>query len=235
MFTRLVALAQCPSVVSRLEGSSPAWSSPSPPSASPLRSSLSRCTTSPCQRLFPATTLASTSRTCPSRTSSVATSPPTPRTSPPLESPTSPPRRSCSTTPGRCPMATLQCLTATLPTLLASSLRSWRRLTGVPASPPRTPPSSSSLATLPLSSCSPASPCASSPSPSSLPLDVRRQGHEADRRRRCDQGHHPQGSPGQDHQGCREGQQEEVNRWRQVRSSFLWLFRCPRQGPLVLP
>merc|ERR1711981_1361362 len=72
---------------------------------------------------------------------------------------------------GRCPMATLQCLTATLPTLLASSLRSWRRLTGVPASPLRTPPSSSSLATLPLSSCSPASPCASSPSPSSLPLE----------------------------------------------------------------
>merc|ERR1719237_361917 len=43
--------------------------------------------------------------------------------------------------------------------------------TGVPASPLRMPPSSSSLVTLPLSSCSPASPCASSPSPSSLPLE----------------------------------------------------------------
>merc|ERR1719228_197458 len=46
MFTRLVALAQCPLVVLRLE-----WSSPS------------RCTTSPCPRPSPATTLASTSRT----------------------------------------------------------------------------------------------------------------------------------------------------------------------------
>merc|ERR1712203_969648 len=143
MFTRLVALAQCPSVVSRLEGSSPAWSSPSPPSASPLRSSLSRCTTSPCQRLFPATTLASTSRTCPSRTSSVATSPPTPRTSPPLVSLTSPPRSSCSTTPDRSPTATLLCSIATPRTLPASLPRSWRRLTDVLESPPRMLPSSS--------------------------------------------------------------------------------------------
>merc|ERR1712083_1296355 len=138
-------------------------------------------------------------------------------------------------TPDRCPTATLQFLIATLLTSPASSPRSWRRLTGVPASPPRTPPSSSSLVTLPSRSCCPASPCASSPSPSSLPLEGSLSGTWADRRRRCDQGHHPQGSAGQDHQGCREGQQEEVNRWRQVRSSFLWLFRCPRQGPLVLP
>merc|ERR1711928_176238 len=61
--------------------------------------------------------------------------------------------------------------TAQPPTLPASSPRSWRRWTGVPASPPRTPPSSSSLATPPSSSCSPASPCALSPSLSSLPLE----------------------------------------------------------------
>merc|ERR1712172_373848 len=73
--------------------------------------------------------------------------------------------------PGRCPTATLQCSTATPPTLPASSQRSLRRWTGVPASPPRTPPSSSSPATPPSSSCSPASPCVSSPSLSSLPLE----------------------------------------------------------------
>merc|ERR1712032_1515509 len=73
--------------------------------------------------------------------------------------------------PDRCPTATLQCLTATPPTLPASLPRSWRRSTGVPASPSRTPPSSSSLATPPLSSCSPASPCVLSPSLSSLPLE----------------------------------------------------------------
>merc|ERR1712110_773824 len=39
----------------------------------------------------------------------------------------------------------LDCTPLTSP---ASSLRSWRRLTGVPASPPRTPPSSSNLVTL---------------------------------------------------------------------------------------
>merc|ERR1712177_166549 len=106
--------------------------------------------------------------------------------------------------------ATPQCSTATPLTLLASSPRSWRRLTGVLASPPRTPPSSSSPETLPSSSCSPASPCASSPSPSSLPWKVRRQRHEADRCCRCHQGHHPQGGCWKGYQGRREGQQEEV-------------------------
>merc|ERR1712107_688037 len=114
---------------------------------------------------------------------------------------TSPPRSSCRTTPDRCPTATPQCLTATPLTLLASSPRSWRRLTGVLASPPRTPPSSSSPETPPSSSCSPASPCASSPSPSSLPLEGCRQGHEADRCCRCHQGHHPQGSCWKGYQG----------------------------------
>merc|ERR1712211_229396 len=104
------------------------------------------------------------------------------------------------TTPDRCPTATPQCSTVTPLTLLASSPRSLRRLIGVLASPPRMPPSSSSPETLPSSSCSPASPCASSPSPSSLPLEGSRQGHEADRCRRCHQGHHPQG-------GCWKGSQ----------------------------
>merc|ERR1719275_532132 len=55
-------------------------------------------------------------------------------------------------TPDRCPTATLLCLIATPRTLLASSPRSWRRLTGVPESPLRTLPSSSSLVTPPSSS-----------------------------------------------------------------------------------
>merc|ERR1712107_571079 len=67
MSTKLEALEQCPWVVWRLVRSSPAWLSPSPLSTSPLRSSPSRCTMSPCPRPSPATTLASTSRTCRSR------------------------------------------------------------------------------------------------------------------------------------------------------------------------
>merc|ERR1711971_365491 len=59
------------------------------------RSSQSRCTTNLCPRRYPATTLASTSRTSPSRTSREDTSPLTPRTSPPAEPRTSP--------PGHCP------------------------------------------------------------------------------------------------------------------------------------
>merc|ERR1712107_318072 len=95
------------------------------------------------------------------------------RTSQPLVSPTSPPRSSCSTTPDRFPTATLLCLIATQRTL---------------------PASSSSLVTPPSSSCSPASLCVSSPSPSSLPLEGLPSGTWADRRRRCYQGHYPQGS-----------------------------------------
>merc|ERR1712080_647781 len=166
-------------------------------------------------------------------TSRGATSPPTPRTSPPPVSPTSLPRSSSSTTPDRFPTATLQCLIATPPTLLASSPRSWRRWTGVPASPPRTPLSSSSLVTPPSSSCPQQAHVRRALRRVPSPWKVRRQGHEADRRRRCDQGHHPQGGCREDHQGRRQGQQEEVNRWRQVRGSFLWLGRG--QGPLVLP
>merc|ERR1712233_29579 len=98
-------------------------------------------------------------------TSRGATSPLTPRTSPPPVLPTSLPRSLSSTTPDRFPTATLQCLIATPPTLPASSQRSWRRWTGVPASPPRTRPSSSSLVTPPSSSCSPSRP----PPPRRLP------------------------------------------------------------------
>merc|ERR1719322_30191 len=218
MSTKLEALAQCPLVVWRLEGSSPAWLSPSPLSTSPLRSSPSRCTTSLCLRLSLATTLASTSRTCLSRTSREATSPPTPRTSPPLAFPTSPPRSSCLTTPARCPTATLQCSTATPPTLPASSPRSLRRLTGVLASLLRTRPSSSSPETLPSEAAPQQAHVRGALRRLPSPWKVRRQGHEADCCCRCYQGHHPQGGRRQGHQGRREGQQEEVNRWRQLRS-----------------
>merc|ERR1712187_997481 len=114
------------------------------------------------------------------------------------------------TTPDRCPTATPQCLTATPLTLLASSPRSWRRLTGVLASPPRTPPSSSSPGTPPSSSCSPASHVRRALRRVPSPWKVRRQGHEADRCCRCHQGHHPQGGCWKGYQGRREGQQEEV-------------------------
>merc|ERR1712038_585452 len=58
--------------------------------------------------------------------------------------------------------------TATPRTSLASSPRSRRRLTAVPASPPRTTLSSSSPVTPPSCCSPPASPCASSPSPTTL-------------------------------------------------------------------
>ena len=71
---------------------SPAWWLSSLPRPWPLRSSLSRCTTSPCLRPSQETMWASTSRTSPSRSWSVALWPPTPRTTPPRSAPTSAPR-----------------------------------------------------------------------------------------------------------------------------------------------
>merc|ERR1712142_202632 len=94
-FTRLEALEQCPWAVLRLVSSSPAWSLHLPLACSQLRSSPSRCTTSLCPRQCPETTLASTSRTSPSRISSEETSPPTLRISLPVVSLTSPPRSLC--------------------------------------------------------------------------------------------------------------------------------------------
>merc|ERR1712003_54439 len=75
------------------------------------------------------------------------------------------------TTLVRCLTATALCSTATPPTLPAGSPRSRRRLIVVPASLLRTTPSSSSLEMLPSSSWCPLSPCAPSPSASSLPLE----------------------------------------------------------------
>merc|ERR1711892_457473 len=120
--------------------------------SSPLKSSLLRCITSLFQRLFPVTMLVSTSRTSPSRTSSVVTSHPTQRTSPPV---------------------------VWLTSLLispASSQRSRRRLIVVQVSLLRIIPSSSSLEML-LSWClCLPSPCVLSPSASSLLYKVCRQG-----------------------------------------------------------
>merc|ERR1712080_752928 len=86
----------------------------------------------PSPRLFPETTSASTLRT-----------------NLQLESLISPPKSSFSTILDRCLTDTLPSSIATLPTLRASSPRSWRRLTDVPVNPQRTLPSSSSLETLP--------------------------------------------------------------------------------------
>jgi len=92
---KMEALEQCPWAVLRLVSSSPAWSLLLPLACSQLRSSPSRCTTSLCPRQCPETTLASMSRTFPSRISSEEMSPPTLRTSLPVVSLTSPPRSLC--------------------------------------------------------------------------------------------------------------------------------------------
>merc|ERR1712029_784857 len=137
---------------------------PSPPTCLPLRSSLWRCTTSLSQRLSPETTLASTSRTSLSRTSREDMSPPTPRTSQHLESLTSLLRSSFLTTLVRLAMDTALSLIVTQLTLLASLLRSRRRLIVVLVSQLKTTPSLSSLVMPLLFSSPPASQCVSKPS-----------------------------------------------------------------------
>merc|ERR1711862_801677 len=76
-----------------------------------------------------------------------------------------------STTLARFPTDTALSLIATQRTLLASLLRSRRRLTVVLESLPKTTPSLSNLVTLLLSFSTPASPCVWSPSLSSHPLE----------------------------------------------------------------
>merc|ERR1711988_1712408 len=88
--TRSVVLELCQSVESRPVSSRPVWSSNSLHPTSPLRSSPSKCTTPRSQRVYQATTSASTSRTSPSRTSDEVTCAPTART-------TQPPRARAST------------------------------------------------------------------------------------------------------------------------------------------
>merc|ERR1712096_272256 len=171
MFTKLEALEQSQWAEWRPVSSSPVWLSPSPPTCSPLRSSPSRCTTSLCPRLPQETTLDSTSGTSQSRTSREDMSPLTPRTSQHPVSRTSQPRSSSWTTPDRFPTDTVQSWIVTLPILLASLLRSRRKLTVVLESLPKTIPSSSSLVMLPSSSWSLASQCVSSLSQSSSLLE----------------------------------------------------------------
>merc|ERR1711915_276866 len=99
------------------------------------------------------------------------TSPPTPKTSQHLESLTSPLRLSFSTTLARSATDTALSLIVIQLTLLASLLRSRRRLIVVLVSLPRTTLSLSSLV-MPLSSSSPqASPCALKPSLTILHLE----------------------------------------------------------------
>merc|ERR1719221_1615392 len=112
-----------------------------------------------------------TLRTCLSRTSREDTSPLIPRTSQHPEFLTSLPRSLFLIILARSPTDTALSLIATPRTLLASSLRSRRRLTVVLASLPKTTPSSSSLVTPLLSLLPPASPCVWSPSQSSHPLE----------------------------------------------------------------
>merc|ERR1712209_169421 len=118
----------------------------------------------------------------------------TPRTSLHLESLTSLPRLLSSITLVRSAMDTLLSLIVTQLTLLASLLRSRRRLTVVPVSPWRTTPSSSSLEMPPSSS-----------------RKIRCQRHETDCGCWSHQGHHTQGHRRQADQGRREGHEEEVN------------------------
>merc|ERR1719481_2382599 len=163
--TRLAVSEQCPSVVSRLVSSSPAWSSVSPPPTSPLRSNLWRCTTSPSPRLFPATTLASTSRTSPSRKSVVATSPPTQRTTQPRSARTSTLRSLSSTTPVRSRTYMRLSWIATPLTSPANSRRSLRSAIVVPARSWKLSPRASRTAMPPLWRWLPPSPCRSRLSP----------------------------------------------------------------------
>merc|ERR1712112_360454 len=135
------------------------------------RSSPWRCTTSLSLRPPQEITLGSTSRTCPSRTSREDTSPLIPRTSQLLEFRTLLLRLLSSTTLARFPTDTALSLIATQRTLLASLLRSRRRLTVVLESLPKTTPSLSNLVTLLLSFSTPASPCVWNPSLSSHPLE----------------------------------------------------------------
>eukprot|EP00054_Salpingoeca_dolichothecata_P036958 m.9348 g.9348 ORF g.9348 m.9348 type:complete len:335 (-) comp7178_c0_seq1:115-1119(-) len=170
--TKLAVSVLCPSVVSRPVSSSPVWLSPLPPPWSPLRSSLWRCTTNSSLRPNPVTTLASTSRTSPSRTSAVVWSAVTPRTILPKALPTSPAKSLSSTTLVKSPTVIPPSWIATLPTLPASLLTSRRRLIAVPVRRSRTTPSLSSLVMPLLLSWSPKSPCASRLSPNTPLLDV---------------------------------------------------------------
>merc|ERR1712098_91073 len=124
------------------------------------RLSLLKCTTSLCLRLFLETMLVSTSRTSRLRISREVMLPLILRTSLQLEFRTSLPRLLFSTTQDKFPTDTAQSLIVTLPTLLASLLRSRRRLTVVLVNPLKTTLSSSSLEMQLLSSWCQASPCA---------------------------------------------------------------------------
>ena len=95
------------------------WSSSSPPPTSPLKSSPLRCTTSRSPRVSPETTLVSTSRTFPSRTSDEVTSVVTPRTTPLWRLLLSTPRLSSLTTLVRSVPVTPPFSTVTLPVSLA--------------------------------------------------------------------------------------------------------------------
>merc|ERR1712113_269823 len=100
------------------------------------------------------------------------TLPLTPRTSQQLDVLTSQPKLLFLTIPVKFATDILQCWIATLHTLLANLTRSRKRLIVVQVNLPNLIPNSSNLAMLVLLSWSQASPCASKPSLTSLPLDV---------------------------------------------------------------
>merc|ERR1711915_1140092 len=122
--------------------------------------SLLKCTTSLCLKLFLETMLVSTSRTSRLRISREVMLPLIPRTSLQLEFKISLPRLLSLTTQDKFLMDTVPSLIVTLPTLLASLLRSRRRLTVVLVNLLKITPSSSSLGMLLLYSWCQASPCA---------------------------------------------------------------------------
>merc|ERR1711963_216566 len=146
------------------------------------------------------------------RTSSVDTSPPTPRTSPPSAPRTSPLRSLSLTTPDKSATDTPLCWIATLLTLLASLTRSRRRLIVVPERLLNPTPNPSSLETPPSSNWSPPSPCAWRLSQNSPLSTFRRQGHEANRCRRSYQVYHRQGGLRNHHKGRTKGPKEEITR-----------------------
>merc|ERR1712156_351513 len=145
MFTKSVVLEQCPSVVSKLVSSNPVWLSLSLLTNCPLRLSQLKCTTKLCPKPFPETMSDSTSRTSQSRTSSVDTSPLTPRTSPPLAPRTSLLRSLSLTILDKSATDTLQSWIATLLILLANLTKSRRRSIVVPERLLRPTPNLSNL------------------------------------------------------------------------------------------
>merc|ERR1711970_1143343 len=98
----------------------------------PPKSNPSKCTINSSKLVYQVTTSVSTSRTFPSKTSVVVTSAPTPKTIQQKKLNPSTLKSSYSTTPVKSKTVTPQSSIATLLTLLANSVKCWKKSTDVP-------------------------------------------------------------------------------------------------------